>query len=227
MRLVIYTGIFLFIFGSAWVLYLDTQNKKFIENLPQLPVAPQTKKVAQTEEDADLIEQEDSQNIHATERLGDLMPDPPHVHPHRPVYNHSPDNDSNDLTDITQAVDEQLKLVLSADEKRSEDLGHFLPTDPGFDLEKIRQGLIHEFGDIPEVDIVLQHMPAEIEEGQVVTVQRSTTHANVLEYHKAIATLWPTPENLRAVERTKELMEWRGGPLPSWVNPDHVTYTDE
>ena len=155
------------------------------------------------------------------------MPDPPHVHPHRPVYNHSPDNDSNDLTDITPAVDEQLKLVLSTDAKRSEDLGYFLPTDPGFDLEKIRQGLIHGFGNIPEVDIVLQHMPAEIKEGQVVKVQRRTTHANVLEYHKAIATLWPTPENLRAVERTKELMEWRGGPLPSWVNPDHVTYTDE
>lgn len=220
MRLVIYTGIFLFIFGSAWVLYLDTQNKKFIENLSPPPVPSKT--VTHTYPNSDIIEQAPSQEIHTTAPSGSLMPDPPHVHPHHPVHSHSPDNDSNDLKDLKRPIERKL------DEKQDEDLSQAPPPDGfNYDLEKIRQGLIHEFGDIHEVDIVLQHMPVDIEAGEVVRVRQVGTHTDVLEYQKAIATLWPTPENLRAVERTKELMEWRGGPLPSWVNPDHVRYTHE
>ena len=223
MRVVIYAWIFLFIFGTAWILYLDNQNKNFIESLPQPPFAAKTETVDHTANDTNPIETVERQKIQATEPPSDLIPEVPHVHPHRPIHRHAPHDGGNDLTKITPLRDEKLEVVASADEKLDEDLAR----TPDFDLEKIRQGLIHEFGNIHEVDILMQHMPAEIKEGEVVRVQKVTPFADVLEYHKAIATLWPTPENLRAVERTKELLEWRGGPLPSWVNPEHVRYTDE
>ena len=226
MRLVIYTGLFLFIFGSAWVLYLDTQNKKFMEGLSHPPVPSKT--VTHTDPDSDIIENAHSQKIHAHPPSDDLMPDPPHVHPHRPVSNHSHDNDSHNVMELTRPMEDTRPTEAKLDEKRDEDLSQGPPPEGfNYDREKIRQGLIHEFGDIPEVDIVLQHMPVDIEAGQVVKVRHVGTHADVLEYQKALSILWPTPENLRAVERTKELMEWRGGPLPSWVNPDHVRYTHE
>lgn len=219
MRLVIYTGIFLFIFGTAWVLYLEHQNKKFIETFPNSPVVQPTKIVPHTAGSPYLIEPADSQHTYATEPLVDLTPEPPHVHEHRSIFRHRHDEENQDLTRL---VDDNL------DEKLSEDLSLAPPPDPvEFDLERIRQGLIHEFGDIPEIDIVLQNMPPALQDGQVVRVERRTNPGAVLEYHKAIAHLWPTPENLMAVERTKELMEWRGGPLPSWVDPEKVRHTDE
>lgn len=226
MRLVIYVGIVLFVFGCAWVLYLDTQDKKFIENLSQPPVIPKTG--LDIDPDSDPIEQATSQKTHATGIPGDLMPDPPLVHLHRPVHSHSSDNDSNNFTDPRYLTEGARLVEEKTDEKQHADLSQVILGDSfNYDREKIRQGLIHEFGDIPEVDIILQNMPAEIKDGRVLMTQIITGDANVLEYHKAIATLWPTPENVRALERLKELMEWRGGTLPSWVDPDTVIYTYE
>ena len=221
MKLVIYTGLFLFIFGAAWVFYLDHQNKHFVENLPKLPASvPQSTDTVLPEEDPPVvIEQIGSQKPDTAETPEFLSSDPPDVHQHPHVHSHSSDTESTPLTILTPLADEK-----KSNEKIDEALRQAPLMEP---REKIRQGLIQEFGDIPEVDIVMQYMPAVIEDGKVVRVQEVTQPASILEYHKAIATLWPTPENLRAVERTKELMEWRGGPFPSWVNPEHVTYTEQ
>ena len=224
MRLVLYTGILLFIFGIAWVLYLDNQNKKFIENLSQPPERQSltTSDDSDQREDVDIQREDvDIHKIYATEHSEDLIPDPPHVRPHPAMTRSAPDYAAN----VSPTLGEKMlaKKQETLDEKQDE----VFHLSDEFDREKIRQGLIHEFGDIPEVDIFMQNMPPNIKDGQIVKGQTFTSPADALEHKKAVATLWPTPENLRSLERTKELMEWGGGPLPDWIDPAKVQYQDK
>ena len=36
MKRVIFTALFLIVLGSAWMLYLEYSNKRFVENLPKV-----------------------------------------------------------------------------------------------------------------------------------------------------------------------------------------------
>ncbi len=208
MKKVYFAAIVLITLGTAWTLYLRYQNRRFIENLPKGPT-PVTKRIYTPNtstihkgENSETPETEDPAT-HSNERIIEeslLTTDTPQsASPQKPeaiVPKSVPEDISepNTFTEIPEPEKEQPGITeLSIEEI----------------VDKNREHLIKKHGDIPEVDIFLKHFPFEsLQQGKTKIEQTRTLSSDeILNYKKAIATLWPNKTNLKDYQDALKMHE--------------------
>ena len=193
---VIFTCILLFVLGTAWLLYLEHETERFVENLPKPPsvdTQPDTAEILQPGEDEAYLSEElpfdetplvgkepsvvtETPTIEEIETIFvEALPEEPAVTKHI---------DDTDAFLAEQTPEEVIPPVHVHGEHCQTSPARYWNGMPEAELyEKLKGDLIARFGDIPEVHIYLRH-----------TLNRNPTPITVeeaVEYFQAVATLYP------------------------------------
>lgn len=196
MKKVIFTCILLFVLGTAWLLYLEHETERFVENLPKPPsvdTQPDTAEIQQPGEDEAYLSEElpfdetplvgkepsvvtETPTIEEIETVFvEALPEEPAVTKHI---------DDTDAFLAEQTPEEVIPPVHVHGEHCQTRPARYWNGMPEAELyEKLKGDLIARFGDIPEVHIYLRH-----------TLNRNPTPITVeeaVEYFQAVATLYP------------------------------------
>lgn len=196
MKKVIFTCILLFVLGTAWLLYLEHETERFVENLPKPPsvdTQPNTAEIQQPGEDEAYLSEElpfdetplvgkepsvvtETPTIEEIETVFvEALPEEPAVTKHI---------DDTDAFLAEQTPEEVIPPVHVHGEHCQTRSARYWNGMPEAELyEKLKGDLIARFGDIPEVHIYLRH-----------TLNRNPTPITVeeaVEYFQAVATLYP------------------------------------
>ena len=196
MKKVIFTCILLFVLGTAWLLYLEHETERFVENLPKPPsvdTQPDTAEIQQPGEDEEYLSEElpfdetplvgkepsvvtETPTIEEIETVFvEALPEEPAVTKHI---------DDTDAFLAEQTPEEVIPPVHVHGEHCQTRPARYWNGMPEAELyEKLKGDLIARFGDIPEVHIYLRH-----------TLNRNPTPITVeeaVEYFQAVATLYP------------------------------------
>lgn len=196
MKKVIFTCILLFVLGTAWLLYLEHETERFVENLPKPPsvdTQPDTAEIQQPGEDEAYLSEElpfdetplvgkEPSVVTETPTIVEIetvfveaLPEEPAVTKHI---------DDTDAFLAEQAPEEVIPPVHVHGEHCQTRPARYWNGMPEAELyEKLKADLIARFGDIPEVHIYLRH-----------TLNRNPTPITVeeaVEYFQAVATLYP------------------------------------
>ena len=196
MKKVIFTCILLFVLGTAWLLYLEHETERFVENLPKPPsvdTQPDTAEIQQLGEDEAYLSEElpfdetplvgkepsvvtETPTIEEIETVFvEALPEEPAVTKHI---------DDTDAFLAEQTPEEVIPPVHVHGEHCQTRPARYWNGMPEAELyEKLKGDLIARFGDIPEVHIYLRH-----------TLNRNPTPITVeeaVEYFQAVATLYP------------------------------------
>ena len=214
MRTLFYASICLIILGTAWVLYLESTNKAFVENLPKSPIvhqSPAPPDAPPKTEGKTFVQNTPDTAPGENESLEHLPV--PEARPLQKLSKHSPaPSHSHDETYTAEINQEPVNWERTK-------------TPPmKLDRETLREGLIATHGNIPEIDIFLRHFPTDdMEAGMSASVKFEGTQDEHLEYRRALATLWPNPGNIQAYEAAKALATWKfGDPIPPGVEFHHI-----
>lgn len=194
------------IFGAAWIFYLEHESKLFVDSLPKAPPpekkvkSPKTSAVNEnnkTVPETDISEQDTSSDIlQGTSTAENVKEDTNLENPEIAVPPNVSDAVSKPETvpQKTQPEPESLDVTeLSIQEI----------------IERNRKHLIQKHGDIPEVETFLKYFPFEELQQRKTKIQRSYTRSpeEDLKYRKAIATLWPKPENEEGYQDALKALE--------------------
>ena len=196
MKKVIFTCILLFVLGTAWLLYLEHETERFVENLPKPPsvdTQPDTAEIQQLGEDEAYLSEElpfdetpmvgkEPSVITETPTIDEIetvfveaLPTEPAVTKHI---------DDTDAFLAEQTPEEVIPPVHVHGEHCQTRPARYWNGMPEAELyEKLKGDLLARFGDIPEVHIYLRH-----------TLNRNPTPITVeeaVEYFQAVATLYP------------------------------------
>lgn len=196
MKKVIFTCILLFVLGTAWLLYLEHETERFVENLPKPPsvdTQPDTAEIQQPGEDEAYLSEElpfdetplvgkEPSVVTETPTIVEIetvfveaLPEEPAVTKHI---------DDTDAFLVEQTPEEVIPPVHVHGEHCQTSPARYWNGMPEAELyEKLKGDLIARFGDIPEVHIYLRH-----------TLNRNPTPITVeeaVEYFQAVATLYP------------------------------------
>ena len=196
MKKVVFTCILLFVLGTAWLLYLEHETERFVENLPKPPsvdTQPDTAEIQQPGEDEEYLSEElpfdetplvgkepsvitETPTIEEIETVFvEALPEEPAVTKHI---------DDTDAFLAEQTPEEVIPPVHVHGEHCQTRPARYWNGMPEAELyEKLKGDLIARFGDIPEVHIYLRH-----------TLNRNPTPITVeeaVEYFQAVATLYP------------------------------------
>lgn len=198
MKKVIFTVIILIAFGTAWVLYLQWDNRHFVKNLPDIP--SQTDNVQstttiiqegtsedpskdggshekETEHQATTHEEGKEETLH--DAHGHPHNDDIHPHDHDPAVSVKP----NATTPISGEIKTTSILTLSLKDA----------------IKRKREMLVEKHGDIPEIDIYLKNFAAILEAAKSgntqLTIQR--TPEEDLEFSRVMAKLFPNEQNIK------------------------------
>ena len=196
MKKVIFTCILLFVLGTVWLLYLEHETERFVENLPKPPsvdTQPDTAEIQQPGEDEEYLSEElpfdetplvgkepsvvtETPTIEEIETVFvEALPEEPAVTKHI---------DDTDAFLAEQTPEEVIPPVHVHGEHCQTRPARYWNGMPEAELyEKLKGDLIARFGDIPEVHIYLRH-----------TLNRNPTPITVeeaVEYFQAVATLYP------------------------------------
>ena len=196
MKKVIFTCILLFVLGTVWLLYLEHETERFVENLPKPPsvdTQPDTAEIQQPGEDEEYLSEElpfdetplvgkepsvvtETPTIEEIETVFvEALPEEPAVTKHI---------DDTDAFLAEQTPEEVIPPVHVHGEHCQTKPARYWNGMPEAELyEKLKGDLIARFGDIPEVHIYLRH-----------TLNRNPTPITVeeaVEYFQAVATLYP------------------------------------
>lgn len=214
MKKVIFTAIVLILLGTTWTLYLRWENKRFVESLPKAPSRTNIEQPTDTITQDGTDENKNSEpyplesvpennklpveeNVlqESTSLSEELSPDTAHRPPH-PGESHLPDIDYTFRATLEQEVESNAPssiMDLSVEEI----------------IENNRQMLLKKHGNIPEIDIYLKHMVPVFEgltEGKSQVNVKRTPEAQ-LEYSRALATLFPTADNIKQYQEVLQTME--------------------
>lgn len=196
MKKVIFTCILLFVLGTAWLLYLEHETERFVENLPKPPsvdTQPDTAEIQQPGEDEAYLSEElpfdetplvgkEPSVVTETPTIVEIetvfveaLPEEPAVTKHI---------DDTDAFLAEQTPEEVIPPVHVHGEHCQTKPARYWNGMPEAELyEKLKGDLLARFGDIPEVHIYLRH-----------TLNRNPTPITVeeaVEYFQAVATLYP------------------------------------
>lgn len=196
MKKVIFTCILLFVLGTAWLLYLEHETERFVENLPKPPsvdTQPDTAEIQQPGEDEAYLPEEFS--FGETPLVGkepSVVTETPTIEeidkvfvealPEEPaVTKHIDDTDAFLAEQVPEEVIPPVHVHGEHCQTRPARYWNGMPEAELY--EKLRGDLLARFGDIPEVHIYLRH-----------TLNRNPTPITVeeaVEYFQAVATLYP------------------------------------
>lgn len=215
MKKVIFTGILLLTLGAAWMLYLESEKKRFVESLPKPPTmdvenrgehghlhdengehVPQTSPVVADEETAAVNEEivEDSESAAAIE--GTFESEEPSEASVSEEHSNEPALDETAGTDVP--VSQPLVHVHGEHCQPTGNPQVFHGSLPDEILEQMEQNLIARFGNIPAVQIYMKH---HRESGD-----RGWTSDEMMTYHLARLELFP---HLRSeIEEAIQRTEW-------------------
>ena len=196
MKKVIFTCILLFVLGTAWLLYLEHETERFVENLPKPPsvdTQPDTAEIQQPGEDEAYLSEElpfdetplvgkepsvvtETPTIEEIETVFvEALPEEPAVTKHI---------DDTDAFLAEQTPEEVIPPVhVHGEHCQTRPARYWNGMPEGELYEKLQGDLLARFGDIPEVHIYLRH-----------TLNRNPTPITVeeaVEYFQAVATLYP------------------------------------
>lgn len=196
MKKVIFTCILLFVLGTAWLLYLEHETERFVENLPKPPsvdTQPDTAEIQQHGEDeAYLSEERPFDETPLVGKEPSVVTETPTIEEIEPVFVEAlPEEpavtkhiDDTDAFLAEQTPEEVIPPVHVHGEHCQTRPARYWNGMPEAELyEKLKGDLIARFGDIPEVHIYLRH-----------TLNRNPTPITVeeaVEYFQAVATLYP------------------------------------
>ena len=196
MKKVIFTCILLFVLGTAWLLYLEHETERFVENLPKPPsvdTQPDTAEIQQPGEDEEYLSEElpfdetplvgkEPSVVTETPTIEEIEPVFVEALPKEPAVTKHIDDTDAFLAE--QTPEEVIPPVHVHGEHCQTRPARYWNGMPEAELyEKLKGDLIARFGDIPEVHIYLRH-----------TLNRNPTPITVEEavkYFQAVATLYP------------------------------------
>lgn len=196
MKKVIFTCILLFVLGTAWLLYLEHETERFVENLPKPPsvdTQPDTAEIQQPGEDEEYLSEglpfdetpmvrKEPSVVTETPTIEEIEPVFVEALPKEPAVTKHIDDTDAFLAE--QTPEEVIPPVHVHGEHCQTKPARYWNGMPEAELyEKLKGDLIARFGDIPEVHIYLRH-----------TLNRNPTPITVEEavkYFQAVATLYP------------------------------------
>ena len=214
MKKVVFTGILLVTLGAAWMLYLESEKKRFVESLPKPPAVDvenrgghghfhdengehvsQASPVVADEETTAVNEKivGDSESGAALE--GPFESEEPSEAITLEEYSNGPGFDETTGTDVP--VSQPLVRVHGELCQPTGNPQVFHGRLPDEILEQMEQNLIAQFGNIPAVQIYMKHHRE--------SADRGWTSDEMMAYHLARLELFPhlRPEIEEAIQRTE------------------------
>ncbi len=198
-KIVLFTTLVI-VLGISWGVYLNHENKKFVESLPQPPkkAEPTVRVYADPKSgtpDAPLyyIPSEEVERLEELQKLvGDTenpnaenaQPQTGEEQPHHEHEHHEHEHEEQHEHGATPPQETD-KLSKDASALSSEEL-----------YKKRGEFLRQHFGNVKEVDIVVKYLSKAENSGRM-----SLTPEEQIEFLKAVNFFWNTPENKAALER--------------------------
>ena len=214
MKQVIFTALVVIVLGVVWTLYLQWDNKRFVESLP--------KSVSQMniEEPTDMSTpdswSENENTEHPAPAAANLFEEIPPDTAHRPPHGGNP-HSHNSVP--TFRIEQELKNPDQLEKEEGLEQGKesnlpvsFMDLSLEQIIENNRQSLINRHGNIPEIDIYLKlNEPffRALLKGKPTRVVIERTPEESLESSRVTAILFPNEANKKAyqdeLEKMKEL----------------------
>ncbi|RKU26320.1 hypothetical protein C6499_13755 [Candidatus Poribacteria bacterium] len=211
MKRFIFPALVLIVLCTAWVFYLQWDNKRFVENLPNAQPPTNIEASSETNPHGSLSENEASV-------FEEIRPDTryrPPVGSHSD--SHAPGSGFQIQRHIKRIVKDPEKDPLEAEEDQEEEQESGAPLtfmDLSFEewMESKRQFFIRQHGDIPEIDIYLklnEPFYRALKNGEtVISIKRTPEES--LESSRVTAILFPTEENKKAYQEELKMMKELG-----------------
>ena len=180
MKKIIFTGILLLTLGAAWMLYLEPEKKRFVESLPKQPTVDVENR---------------GEHGHLHDENGEFESEEPSEAITLEQHSNEPGLDETAGTDVP--VSQPFVHVHGEHCRTPGNPQVFTGRLSDEVLEKLEQSLIARFGDIPAVQIYMNHHRE--------SADRGWTSDEMMAYHLARLELFPhlRPEIEEAIQRTE------------------------
>ena len=198
-----------FVLATAWYLFLEIGDRKFKENLPELPAVEHPEEPTSENEQTDIVdfggvetplsvdregEQRDIEEA-STNKTDDQPLTPETSQPHPAETDPMPEGPSEPQPgDVAEGVFQMNLTDISREEL----------------INRNREHLMKIHGDIPEIDIFLDRFPlfSAIQQGKTqVEVSQTYTQEEDLAFKRALAVLFPNEVNKRKYEEALREMQ--------------------